>query len=296
SYQAGAYADAATQVKKGLKERPDDPRLNLLMGKILVAQKKFRKAETYAKTAFEAEATRGEGGRILGKIHWELGRALKAVDVWRTTRQKAPSLVSDADFVRALEAGIDTADSSHKFRKALELRKELADLKPDHPEVADAVMRRTRENLAEHLVEGGNYEEAASIYETLAKRSDGSDKYTYERGRLLLRLKHPDQAQTAFDRYIEQGSESEKLDRLLEVARRARELDIPTVAVRYFERAVGQLQGSATFRRAKLRLTLAKLLFKSKQGKKARKQLRQYLADMRELRGVPLSADVYLTA
>lgn len=295
-YDAGQYSDAASKVREGLEERPDNPRLNLLMAKILVAQEKFRKAETYAQTAYDATPTRADGGRVLGKIHWELGRALKAVEVWDATRKQDPSLVPDEDYIRALEAAVETADSSHKYRKALELRKELADIDADHPEVAEAVMRRTRENLADQLVEGGNYQEAAQIYAELAASADGSKNYEYERGRLLLRLKKPDEARAAFDRYVDQGPASETLDRLLEVARRSRELNAPTVAVRYFRRAIDQLEGSATFRRAKLRLTLATLLFETKKGAEAREQLRKYLADMRELRGVPLGAEVYLTA
>ena len=295
-YDAGEFQDAEEQVRRGLDESPDDAKLNLLMAKIYVQKEDYRKAESYAQTAFEHDLTRAEGGRLLGKIHWELGRSLEAVEVWRETRKLQPELVPDEDYARALVAAIQTTDSSHEWERALALRKELEKLKPDRPEVAETVMRRTRENLAEEYVQRGEYEEAASIYRVLTDSADNPGKYAYERGRLLLRLKQPDKAIEAFDTYIAASSSSDQLERLLEVARRAQDLNAPTVAVRYFGQALETLSDSATFRRAKLRLTVAKLLFQNNEGDAARKQLLAYLTDMRELRGVPLDAEVFLTA
>lgn len=295
-YEAGDFANAATEVQEGLEREPDDPQLNLLMAKTLVAQEEFREAESYAEKAFEAEKTRGGGGRLLGKVHWELGRALKAVEVWREARKVDTNFVPDEDYKRALLAAIGTADSSHKFERALTLREELAEIAPSHPEVDPSVLRRTRQNHAEDLVQRGEYEEAAAVYSELAEGDSDNAEFLYERGRLLLRLKRPDEARTSFDRYVDAAEEGDRMERMLEVARRAKDLNAPRVAVDYYERAVDSLDDEPTFRRAKLRLTLARLYFKTDRGGEARGELRAYLADMESLRGVPLSAEVYVTA
>jgi tetratricopeptide (TPR) repeat protein len=295
-YDAGEYEDAREQVERGLEKSPEDPEMNLLMAETLVAQKDYEKAQTYAETAADAEATRGEGARVLGKIHWELGRALQAVEAWRTAREVDPELVSDEDWIRALEAAIDDADTNHEHREALRLRESLAELRPDHSEVGDEIMVRTRRRYAEALVENGEYEEAADIYRTLAEATDAGGNYVYERGRLLLRLKRPDEAREAFDAYADLAPSDKRLERLLKLARRARDRNAPRLALRYFQQAIDEIDGEATFRRAKLRLTLATLLFEVGSNVEAREQIKTYLDDMRQLRGEPLGGEVYLTA
>jgi tetratricopeptide (TPR) repeat protein len=187
-YEAGEYQSARSELEEGLEQNPDDPQLNVLMAKILVAEEDYRGAESYALKAFKAESTRGPAGRVLGKIHWELGRALEAVEVWRDSRAIDPDYVSEKDFERALVAAIGTADSSHKYERALELRKELAAIAPDHPEVSEEVLQKTRNKYAEDLVERGEYEEAAAVYETLVENAEAPENFAYERGRVLLRL------------------------------------------------------------------------------------------------------------
>lgn len=295
-YEAGEYENARTEAEEGLQQAPDDPQLNLLMAKALVAEENYREAESYAKKAFEAESTRGPGGRVLGKIHWELGRALKAVEVWRDSRAIDPDYVSKKDFKRALVAAVGTADSSHKYERALELRKELAEIAPDHPEVSAEVLQETRKKHAEDLVQRGEYEDAAAVYATLVENADQPGRFAYERGRLLLRLKRPDEATNSFEQYVGAADQSDRIERTLDVARRSKDLNAPRVAVEYYERAIDELGEDPTFRRSNLRLTVAKLLFEVDEGKRARQQIEKYLEDMRELRGVPLDAEVYRTA
>jgi len=295
-YEAGSYQNARSELEEGLEQKPGDPELHLLMAKVLVAQEDYREAEAHAERAFQADATRGPGGRILGKIHWELGRAMKAVEVWRDARAIDSTYVSDEDFERALVAAIGTADSSHKYGRALELRGELESISPDHPEVQPEVLREIRTKRAEDLVQRGEYEEAAAAYAELEQHSDRSGAFAYERGRLLLRLKRPDEAKSAFETYVEAAEEGDRLQRTLDVARRAKELNASRVAVEYYRGALDLLGGSPTFRRSKLRLTLGRLLFDVGEGRAARDQIRSYLEEMRQLRGVPLDAEVYRTA
>ncbi|MGM0558490.1 MAG: tetratricopeptide repeat protein [Myxococcota bacterium] len=232
---------------------------------------------------------------MLGKIQWELGQPIKAVESWRATRQLDSSLVSDEDFKRGLEAAIATAMSVQDYERALALRQELAELAPDHPQVAEELIRDNREKLAQESIRDGQYSQAAQLYGQLLEDYPDQHAFALEKGRLHVELDEHDEAVDAFDHYVD-ASSTEKLDRSLEVAERAEELEAPEIAVAFYGRALEELSGDPTFRRAKLRLTLASLHYELERPKDGRSSIDAYLDDMRALRGLPLSAEVFMTA
>jgi Tfp pilus assembly protein PilF len=294
-YDQEKYEDARERAKKGLDADDGDARLNLLVARTYLAEREYREALPYAQKAFESDSVRGEAGRVLGKLQWELGQPIKAVGSWRAAREVDPRLVSDADFKRGLEAAIATAMSVQDYESALELRAELAELAPEHPQVADKLIRDNREKLAQAYIRDGQYEEAASLYAELLADYPKQHSYALEKGRLHVQLDQVDKATEAFTAYVD-AEKTGKLDRALEVAQRSIDLESPTLAIRFYERALEELSGQPTFRRAKLRLTLADLYYKQERADDAPAAVSAYLEDMEALRGLPLDAEVFMTA
>src|SRR5690554_5648443 len=147
-YRSGQYTVAEQHAKRGLSEDPEDPELNLLRARALVAQKNYRDAEAYAEVAFRSGERTGEAGRILGKIQWELGRTMDAAASWQRAREAQPDSVSDEDYQRALESALRTAVSIQNFEKSLEFRLALAEFAPEHAQATPALIRQNREQHA----------------------------------------------------------------------------------------------------------------------------------------------------
>ncbi len=295
-FAEGHFDKAEHSVREALRERPDDPALHLLLARILTAQERYRAAQPHAELAFQAGQDVPHAGRTLGKIHWELGRPIAAVDAWRAARKADPNSVSDTDFKRALEAAINTAMTLQHFQKGLELRHELAAIDPKAPEVSKNALRVNREMLAREDVRQGQYEEAVDLYRALQKDFPDKPSYSMSIGRLFMELERPDKAIAAFEKYVALADPAERVDRRLEVARRAERMGSPKVAMHFYVSARDAMGGSPTFRRAKLNLTLAGLYFTAGDDAKGKKQIERYLDDMTQLRGLPLSAEVYITA
>ncbi len=295
-YAEGHYAEAQQHVEQGLEESPDDPQLNLLMAQILAAGDDYRRAEPYATKAFDSGEQVAEAGRTLGKIHWELGHPVEAAKAWKAARQAEPDSVGDTDYRRALEAALANTMNLQQFELALELRAELAELDPDHAEVGQEAFRINREGLANALKREGQYEEAVEVFAQLTEDYPDRPRYALSSGRLMLQLARHDDAIDVFTRYVEAADPADRVARNLEVARRAERLDAPEVAIHFHERGLEAMAGQPSFRRAKLNLTLAGLRFDQGDDKKGREHIDQYLNDMTELRGLPLEAEVYMTA
>jgi predicted Zn-dependent protease len=296
AFSEGQYAQAKQHAREGLREEPDDASLNLLMAQTLVARESYRAAESYAVKAFEAGEDPVEAGRTLGKIHWELGRALEAVEAWSVAREASPDSVADSDFQRALEAAISTAMTLQQFETALELREQLAKLDPGHPEVAKQALRTNREQLAQAHVRDGEYEEAVEMYRRLLEAFPDHGSYAMSMGRHLIRLDRGDEAIEAFTAYIDGAKEASRVTHILEVARLAESMKAREVAVHFYVAALEEMEGQPSFRRAKLNLTLAGIYFNQQQAPRAIEHIERYLTDMTQLRGLPLNAEVYVTA
>ena len=296
-YESGDFDAARKEIERGLERAPEDPQLNLLMARILVRDESYRPALSHAKTARQAPSTRGEGAAVLGDVYWGLERPGDAVEAWREARDLEEGRVPDERYRRALERAIEAADAEREFEDALAFRLELREIAPDHSNVGDAALRRTREKLAESRVERGEYGAAAELYATLSETAGGAGNYAYERGRLLLKLDRTDTAVDAFETYVSRAENaSSTTERLERVAEAAASHEAPRVALQFYERAIQSMQDGPSFRRARLRLRLARLQFDIGRSRPGREQVRAYLEDMRQLQGLPLKAEVYIEA
>ncbi|MFP4597083.1 MAG: tetratricopeptide repeat protein [Persicimonas sp.] len=295
-YAEGRHAEAEDHVEQGLDEDPGDPQLNLLMAQILAAGDDYRRAEPYATRAFDSGEQIAEAGRTLGKIHWELGHPVDAAKAWKAARQADPDSVGDTDYRRALEAAIANTMNLQRFELALELRAELAEIDPDHAEAGEEAFRINREGLANALEREGQYEEAVEVFAQLTEDFPDRPRYALSSGRLMVQLDRHDEAIDVFTRYVEAAQSADRVARNLEIARRAERLDAPEVAIHFHERGLEAMAGQPSFRRAKLNLTLAGMRFDQGDEEKGREHIDQYLNDMTELRGLPLEAEVYMTA
>lgn len=292
---SGEYQAAAKVAEEGLKERPNDPELNLLMAEALVGENQFAPAEPYARKAFREPTLRAPAGRTLGKILWELGQPVGAVDVWRDARAAEPGAVSDEDFVRGLEIAITTAVGIQEFQKAFEMRQELAVLAPNHPEVTADAMRRNREDIASEHVRAGELKLAVEAYAALFQ--DFKDaKYEFERGRAFMVLNQEDDATRAFESYIELAASNDRAERAVAVAERADKSGKPALAIAFYDRALAEMGTETSNRRAFVHLTLAGLLLGSRATDQGRIQLNAYLEQMKQLHGAPVDAEHYVTA
>lgn len=117
------YAEAAYEAD------PDDPYTNIELAMAWVALERpdWRRAETYAKFAFDSGELDAQAGRVLGKIYWEVGQPLETVDTWRRARAADPNAVRDSDYLYALRTALATARIFKKHQTEIRLRYELRD-------------------------------------------------------------------------------------------------------------------------------------------------------------------------
>jgi predicted Zn-dependent protease len=296
NFSVGEYDVAEERLREGLDQTPEDTDLNLLMARLHIEREDYRKAEPFAQRVFDDGEQIVEAGRLLGKIHWELSRPVEAAEAWRAARQAEAGSVSDTDYIRALEAAIATAMNMQQFEQALSLREELAELDADHSLVEAEGFRVNLDRLAQARLRDGAFEEAAELYAKLSKEYPEHARYALSMGRLLVDLDRPDEAIDAFERYVEMAEADERVGRTLEVARRAKRMGSRQVAIHFFEAGHEAMGAQPSFRRAKLNLTLAGLYFEDEQHDVAKEYISRYLGDMTELRGLPLSAEVFITA
>lgn len=290
SLAQGNYGDAIGHAEAGLREDPENGELNLLMAESLVGEEKWAAAEPYARKALGDSGTRGRAARVLGKVLWELGQPVGAVQIWKIAREVDVSLVSDEDYQRGLETAIAMAMSTQSYTDALNLREELARLVPDHEAVSPEWFKRTRSLIAEELVREGKYLLAAEAYDTLAK--DFSDSsFWFEQGRVLTLLGSDSEALLAFQRYVDAGSDA--LERNLEVAHRTERQKNAVIAIRFYEQALTMLKQPSQ-QRAQVNLSIARLHLGNRSPDQAEKYFRSYIEDIHKTRGLPIQADAYV--
>ncbi|MFU8806975.1 MAG: tetratricopeptide repeat protein, partial [Bradymonadaceae bacterium] len=269
---------AEQHAKRALAQDRHDPGSNLLMARVLVAKDNPRQALPYARRAFESDDLVVEAGRVLGKIHWDLGQPIEAAEVWGTTREHDPSAIGDDDFKRALEAAIIAATLSQDHARALHFRVQFAELAPDHQETSPESFRLNRERLAAEYIHQGRLEDAVQLYEEL--RAEFADRpfYSLEVGHLLVRLDRRDEAARAWQDYVNAFEGSRRVQRLLEVAGRAEQLAATPLALQFYEEALATMDESEpTFRRATLRLRIAALLFSDNRSERGKEEVLAYL-------------------
>lgn len=294
--EQGDFETARAQANRALDADDDgeNPRAHLLLARIHVEQEAYEEAKPHAKKAFDHDSTRADGGRLLGKIQWERGEPVAAAKTWGEARDAESSAVGDDDYRKALKVGIQESRRTHAYRDALDLQQRLHQFDPDHELASIEERRETRRSLAAELVEAGELEAAEALYDELADELDDPTLW-FEIGQLGLRLDETDSATEAFNRFVRTDDPSTTAARARKVADAAADLDHHDMAVDFLLRS-REAHESASFKRAKLELTLANELFILGRDDTGRQYVDIYLDTMRELRGRPLSADVYLTA
>lgn len=294
------YNSAQQFARQGLDENKSHAESNLLMAQALSGEKRYSDALPYALRAFKADHLKVQAGRTLGKIYWELGRAIDAVDAWKVARSVDPKSVRDDDFQRAIEAALALAASRRDAEATFNLRNELKALDPDHPEASDALLHDAAELLARALVQKGRLEDAIVQYQALiAEQTDPQKKSTYqlELGTILIRLNRADEATKSWQKSVDDAPDAKKDDRLFEITRRAESVDAPQIAIQFLKQALQRMQKEdATFKRATLQLQIARLALRNNDLDTAKSFVNAYLDDMRAINGTPLDGEVYRTA
>lgn len=291
----GNYPKAEKHARSGLQKDRQDPDLNLLMADALVGEKKFKQALPYARRAYEAGAAPGPAARTLGKVLWEIDETFESLRVWRVAREVDPSLVPDADYIRALERAVAVAEKNADAETELEFRSELRSIAADHAEATDAQIIATRERVAETLVREGNYEAAIAVYEALSAERE-QPKYPFERGRLLARLGEDKRAIAAFEQFIAIGDADGRPQRIHDVAVKAETIGAFSVAVYFYEEAIKALPNEPSRGRARIHRRVGGLLLSTGIKDLGERHLRAYVSDMTAVGGDPVSAEVYISA
>ncbi len=294
------YNSAQQFARQGLDENKNHPESNLLMAQVLSAQKRFGDALPYAQKAIQAKHLQADAGRTLGKIYWELGRALEAVETWKIARAADSNSVRDDDFQRALEAALALAVSRRDAEATLQIRTDLHTLNQNHPEATHELLHASREDLARTRIQQGRLEDAIALYTDLLTEQSEPEKnatYNLELGTLLVRMERHEEASKAWQQAVAQAPAAKKEETLFEIARRAESLGEAPLAAQFLQVALADMQKDvSTYRRATLQLQIARLAMRTNDQPGAQKHLRAYLDDMREIRGTPLDGEVYRTA
>ncbi len=290
------YTKAESSARLGLAKHGSDPDYNLLMAQALAGQERWGDAKPYAKRAFEYEGFEASAGRVYGKILWEMERPIEAVAAWRVAREFEAGSVSDEDYVRALEMAIAEAEDQREYGTSLRLREELGQVSPDHALAGRDEVLQAKERQAEALQLDNDYEAAITILAELEEKRPDNEKYPLQRGSLLATLGRDDEAAKAFDRYVELGSDADRVARLTKVAGEAEQLGAYGVAAQFLERAVKAAGPNPTSERVVLRSKLASLLLSSGRSKEGREHLLAYVADQIALADPPLTAQIFLRA
>lgn len=126
--EAPSPEEALALAKATLESSPDDPYANLVLARHYIEVKQYRGAELHAQKAFDSGRLNAQAGRTLGKVMWELGRPIEAVDAWRVARAADPTVVGWPDYLFAMRQAITTATTFRDYETSLRLRLELREL------------------------------------------------------------------------------------------------------------------------------------------------------------------------
>ncbi len=298
--ESGEIRQAETLAKRELRANPDDPRANLLLAKALTRRDppSWRKAEPYAKAAFESGEIDAQAGRLLGKIYWEVGQPIETVSAWRRARAADPLAVRDSDFLYALRTALTTAMTFKNFEEALALRQELkvfAEQKPEvvaaSPNPADITeavkpekFTTTRESYAASMAAEGRHEEAADLYVELAKENPSdAPRYARERGELMLKLGRAEDATAALKLYIEDATGPERERRIRDSALKAQSDGARGVSITFYEMLLAETGPAATPQRTQDILELVKIHLSLDELDAARRYIDLYITQFKEL-------------
>lgn len=320
--------DAERQARIGLKENPKDARYHLLLARALVRQAtadpkdpditKITKALPHALKAFEDKSLKADAGRILGKIHWDMGKPIKAVDAWRAARAADPKSIGNSDYFYCLRTALATAMTFENYDKAMALRRELKAITETHPElldpqknnitpnevinvkeaISDEAFHDTLEAMAQDLERNNKFKEALQAYSQLIERKPDKAQYYFAQGRLLLRTGKEDEAKKAFRAFATQGTTTqskEYITRLQQVAEHVERRGVRGLAIDFYKELLNAHKGKASAQRANYIKRLAQLHYALNERKDGRKYTRMYLEEFKAIHGTktPMRVDHY---
>lgn len=290
----GQFSVAEQHAKRGLSEDPQDPELNLLLARALVAQKNYRHAEAYAEVAFRAGTHTATAGRVLGKIQWELGRTMDAAMSWKSARQAQADIVADEDYQRALESALRTAKSIQNFEKTLEFRIALAELAPDHPEADPLFIHSTRALHAAQLKRQGAFEDSARVYEVLLEEQPGNKTYILTLAQIHEKLGDLDTSREVYARYLSPVSGPERTERMIEISMQSNASENS----RYYRRKAYEslLDGPPSDERAELAMQLAADSYQQNEDEQAKEYIDKAINDRAQLRPDSVDIEIYFRA
>ena len=327
---AGRYENAQVRARAGLRDNPEDPRFNLLMARSLVKQafedpdkpklKYVREALPFAQKAFEDEDFKAPAGRILGKIHWELGKPVDAIDAWRAARKQDPQSVGVIDYVQGMRTAMSTAMTFEDYKRAYALRVELKQLleqheatlsdpkkmpQVDYEELKDSVTPAQFEENLEFQAKGmqrtnESNEEVLKVVDKLIELNPTKPDYLLMRGRIQMRMGQIDAARSTFQSYALLGttpSSELHVTRLKQIAREAKTNGVRGLAIEFYKQLLEITPDSDTGQRADLLRTLASLHYKLQEKKQGRAYVRAYLDNSRKsFKSQPMPASRYIDA
>lgn len=326
------WDDARNEARLGKAQDPADARYDLLMARALVneamsieqaqsadgqhkvesrkATALYNKALPYAKRAYDSGELDATAGRVLGKIYWEQTKPELTCQAWKRARAADPKSIADTDYLTACRNALKHTEDYDEFARALEIRSELKafmEQKPEFiksqgPEVerelqkltSEEAFRTNKEKYAQELTDQRAYEDAIVVYSELSKQYPEESKYHYQRGKLLLELGKAQEASDAFDAYTQTPDKRERIERLKDVARKAEERSVRSIAMRANIALLDELPDTPSRERALIYFKLANINFQIDELDEARKYAKQHLEELKALDGAPLKADQYL--
>ena len=326
------WDDARNEARLGKAQDPADPRYDLLMARALVneamsieqaqstegqhkiesrkATALYNKALPYAKRAYDSGELDATAGRVIGKIYWEQTKPDLTCQAWKRARAADPTSIADTDYLTACRNALKHTEDYDEFARALEIRSELKAfmaqkpefIKSQGPEVerelqkltSEEAFRTNKEKYAQELTDQRAYEEAITVYSELSQQYPEESKYHYQRGKLLLETGKAQEASDAFDAYTKTPDKRERIERLKDVARKAEERSVRSIAMRANIALLDELPDKPSRERALIYSKLAELNLQIDEIGEARKYAKKNIEELKQIDGTPLKAEVYL--
>jgi tetratricopeptide (TPR) repeat protein len=165
---------------------PQDAASWVMLGRLYSALENRSAAEQAFEKALEAEPDNEDALVGLAAVYSDRGDAARAAELLKRAADKTPTAAALIRLATAYEEMKEFALAAETLRKALEM----------NPPDAGAV----REKRAEYLINAGQYEEAAAVYEDIARDEPDDAGPQVQLSRLYLQMGDVAKARAASDR------------------------------------------------------------------------------------------------
>lgn len=165
---------------------PRDAASWVMLGRLHSALENRSAAERAFEKALEAEPDNEDALVGLAAVYSDRGEPARAADLLKRAAEKTPTAAALIRLATAYEEMKDFALAAETLRKALEMN-------PPDPGAL-------REKRAEYLINAGQYEEAAAVYEDIARDEPDDSGPLVQLSRLYLQLGDLEKARAASDR------------------------------------------------------------------------------------------------